>query len=211
MNYLVLLRHGESQWNLENRFTGWVDVDLSPKGEEEAKRAGTVLKKENFYFDLLFTSVLKRAIRTADLACGVAGYNLPVERHLALNERHYGALQGLNKKETAEKYGDDQVHIWRRSYDVPPPADRTELNPDGVSESLENTAARTIPYYKEKIEPYVLQNKNILIVAHGNSLRSLVMFLDNLTKEEVLELNIPTGTPLVYEMEDGLVLKKYYL
>ncbi len=211
MNYLVLVRHGESQWNLENRFTGWVDIDLSPKGEVEAKKAGTTLKEQNLHFDLLFTSVLKRAIHTADLLCEVAGYNLPVERNLALNERHYGALQGLNKKETAEKYGDEQVHIWRRSYDVPPPADKTELNPDGISESLENTAARTIPYYREMIESHVVEGKNVLIVAHGNSLRSLVMFLDNLTKAEVLELNIPTGTPLVYEMENGKVLKKYYV
>lgn len=211
MNYLVLLRHGESQWNLENRFTGWVDVDLSAKGEQEAKEAGTVLKNHNLHFDLLFTSVLKRAMRTAELACAVAGYDLPVQRDQALNERHYGALQGLNKKETAEKYGDEQVHIWRRSYDVPPPADVTELNPTGFTESLKETAARTIPYYQEKIEPFVKEGKNVLVVAHGNSLRSLVMFLDNLTKEEVLELNIPTGNPLVYEMENDKVIKKYYL
>ncbi len=211
MNYLVLLRHGESQWNLENRFTGWVDVDLSPKGEQEAKEAGTVLKNHNLHFDLLFTSVLKRAMRTAELACGVAGYDLPVQRDQALNERHYGALQGLNKKETAEKYGDEQVHIWRRSYDVPPPADVTELNPTGFTESLKETAARTIPYYQEKIEPFVKEGKNVLVVAHGNSLRSLVMFLDNLSKAEVLELNIPTGNPLVYEMENDKVIKKYYL
>jgi 2,3-bisphosphoglycerate-dependent phosphoglycerate mutase len=211
MNYLVLIRHGESQWNLENRFTGWVDVDLSPKGEKEAREAGEVLKAKNFHFDVLFTSVLTRAKRTAQLASEVAGYDLPVFRDQALNERHYGALQGLNKKETAEKYGDEQVHIWRRSYDVPPPKDVTDLNPDGLSESLKDTAARTIPYYQEKIEPLVKEGKNVLIVAHGNSLRSLVMFLDNLTKEEVLELNIPTGNPLVYEMENGKVLKKYYL
>jgi len=212
MNYLVLLRHGESQWNLENRFTGWVDVDLSPKGESEAQNAGKLLKEKGLKFDFLFTSVLKRAIRTAELACKVAGYGeIPVERNLALNERHYGALQGLNKKETADKFGAEQVHIWRRSYDVPPPSDKTELNPDGYTESLKDTAARTIPYYQEKIEPLVKEGKNVLITAHGNSLRSLVMFLDNLTREQVLELNIPTGTPLVYEMENGKILKSYYL
>ncbi|MCE1187986.1 MAG: 2,3-bisphosphoglycerate-dependent phosphoglycerate mutase [Ignavibacteria bacterium] len=212
MNYLVLLRHGESQWNLENRFTGWVDVDISPKGESEARRAGELLKEKNLTFDYLFTSVLKRAIRTAELAFSVAGYtNIPTERDMALNERHYGALQGLNKKETADQFGEEQVHIWRRSYDVPPPKDVTELNPDGYAESLKDTAARTIPYYQQKIEPLVKEGKNVIVTAHGNSLRSLVMFLDNLTKEQVLELNIPTGTPLVYEFEDGKILNKYYL
>ena len=212
MNYLVLLRHGESQWNLENRFTGWVDVDLSAKGEKEAAEAGNLLKEKGYKFDKLFTSVLKRAMRTAEIATTVAGQaNLPVERDQALNERHYGALQGLNKKETAEKYGDEQVHIWRRSYDVPPPSDVTELNPDGFTESLKDTAARTIPYYQAKIEPLVKEGKNILITAHGNSLRSLVMYLDNLTREQVLELNIPTGSPLVYEFENGKVVNKYYL
>lgn len=212
MNYLVLLRHGESQWNLENRFTGWVDVDLSEKGEKEAHEAGALLRHKNFQFDFLFTSVLKRAIRTAEIVFAVAGYEkLPTERDQALNERHYGALQGLNKKETADKYGEEQVHIWRRSYDVPPPSEVTELNPMGISESLKITAERTIPYYQEKIEPKLFENKNILITAHGNSLRSLVMYLDNLTKEEVLELNIPTGSPLVYEFENGKIVKKYYL
>ncbi|MBI2419689.1 MAG: 2,3-diphosphoglycerate-dependent phosphoglycerate mutase [Ignavibacteriales bacterium] len=211
MNYLVLLRHGESQWNLENRFTGWVDVDLSAKGEAEANEAGEVIKAKNIKFDLLYTSVLKRAIRTAEIVCNKANLSMPVERDMALNERHYGALQGLNKKETAAKYGDEQVHIWRRSYDVPPPKDVTELNPDGYSESLKDTAARTIPYYQEKIEQHVKDGKNVLITAHGNSLRSLVMFLDGLTKEEVLDLNIPTGNPLVYEFENGTVVKKYYL
>jgi 2,3-bisphosphoglycerate-dependent phosphoglycerate mutase len=212
MNYLVLLRHGESQWNLENRFTGWVDVDLSPKGEKEANEAGEMMKAKGYHFDKLFTSVLKRAIRTAEIATTVSGnLNLPVERDKALNERHYGALQGLNKKETAEKFGDEQVHIWRRSYDVPPPSDVTDLNPEGYTESLKDTAARTIPYYQNKIEPLVKEGKNILITAHGNSLRSLVMYLDNLTREQVLELNIPTGSPLVYEFEDGKIINKYYL
>lgn len=212
MNYLVLLRHGESQWNLENRFTGWVDVDITEKGEREARLSGEELKKKNLHFDKMFTSVLKRAIHTAEIVCEVAGYqNLPVERDQALNERHYGALQGLNKAETAKKYGEEQVHLWRRSYDVPPPKDVTELNPDGYSESLKDTAARTIPYYQNKIEQLVKDGKNILVVAHGNSLRSMVMFLDNLTKEEVLELNIPTGVPLVYEFENGKIINKYYL
>lgn len=212
MSYLVLLRHGESQWNLENRFTGWVDVDLSAKGEKEAHEAGQLLKAKELKFDYLFTSVLKRAIRTAEIACADAGYGeLPTERDQALNERHYGALQGLNKKETADKYGEEQVHIWRRSYDVPPPSDVTELNPDGFSESLKNTAERTIPYYQAKIEPLISESKNVLVTAHGNSLRSLVMYLDNLTKEEVLELNIPTGSPLLYEFENGKIIKKYYL
>ena len=212
MNYLVLLRHGESQWNLENRFTGWVDVDVSAKGEQEAKEAGQLLKEKNFKFDFLFTSVLKRAIRTAQLASESAGFSeIPVERDMALNERHYGALQGLNKAETAKIYGDEQVHIWRRSYDVPPPSDKTELNPDGFTESLKDTAARTIPYYQQKIEPFVKEGKNVWITAHGNSLRSLVMYLDNLTKEQVLELNIPTGNPLVYEFENGKIISKYYL
>ncbi len=212
MNYLVLLRHGESQWNLENRFTGWVDVDISAKGEQEAIEAGNKLKEKNYKFNRLYTSVLKRAIRTAEIACRIAGHeNLPVERDQALNERHYGALQGLNKKETADKFGEEQVHIWRRSYDVPPPKDVTELNPDGYSESLKDTAARTIPYYQNVIEPHVKSGENILVTAHGNSLRSLVMFLDNLTKEQVLELNIPTGKPLVYEFENGTIKNKYYL
>lgn len=212
MNYLVLLRHGESQWNLENRFTGWVDVDLSAKGEKEAAEAGVVMKEKGLSFEHLFTSVLKRAIRTAEIACNTAGYEgLLVERNMALNERHYGALQGLNKKETADKFGEEQVHIWRRSYDIPPPSDKTELNPDGFTESLKDTAARTIPYYVENIEPLVKAGKNVLITAHGNSLRSLVMHLNGLTKEQVLELNIPTGNPLVYEFDGGNIVKKYYL
>ncbi|GJQ31868.1 MAG: 2,3-bisphosphoglycerate-dependent phosphoglycerate mutase [Ignavibacteriaceae bacterium] len=202
MNYLVLLRHGQSQWNLENRFTGWIDVDITELGEQEAKEAGELLKQKDLKFDFLFTSVLKRAIRTADLAAASAGFDdIPFERDQALNERHYGDLQGLNKAETALKFGDEQVHLWRRSYDINPPN----------GESLKDTAARTIPYYIEKIEPMVMSGKNIWVVAHGNSLRSLVMHLDNLTREEVLELNIPTGVPLVYEFEDGKVIKKYYL
>lgn len=212
MNYLVLLRHGESQWNLENRFTGWVDVDITEKGENEAIKSGKLLKDKNLIFDFLFTSVLKRAIHTAELTFNSAGYNeIPTERDQALNERHYGALQGLNKAETAKKYGDEQVHLWRRSYDIPPPTDVTELNPDGISESLKDTAARTIPYFNNKIEPLIKNGKNVIVVAHGNSLRSLVMYLDNLSQKEVLELNIPTGKPLVYEFENGEKLNSYYL
>lgn len=212
MNYLVLLRHGESQWNLENRFTGWVDVDITAKGEKEAENAGKLLKNKNLKFDYLFTSVLKRAIHTAQITFVNAGYSeIPTERDKALNERHYGALQGLNKAETAQKFGEEQVHLWRRSYDIPPPADVTELNPEGISESLKDTAARTIPYYNNKIEPLVKVGKNVIVVAHGNSLRSLVMYLDNLSQKEVLELNIPTGKPLVYEFENGSKIKSYYL
>ncbi len=201
MPFLTLLRHGESQWNLENRFTGWVDVPLSPKGEEEARRAGELLKEVPI--DKVYTSVLQRAINTANIALAVrGGGDLPVERDKALNERMYGDLQGLNKAETAEKFGAEQVHIWRRSYDVPPPN----------GESLKDTAARTLPYFEEHILPDIKKGLNVLVAAHGNSLRSIVMFLDKMTKEEVLELNIPTGVPLVYELDtDGNVLSKKYL
>lgn len=210
MSKLILLRHGESQWNLENRFTGWVDVPLSTKGEEEARKAGEKLK--NIKIDKRYTSVLKRAIDTDRIAMEVAGkLDVPVERNMALNERHYGALQGLNKEETAKKYGKEQVHLWRRSYDIAPPKDVTELNPDGISESLKDTADRVIPYYLSKIKPDVDAGLNVLVTAHGNSLRALVMYLDNLLKEEVLELNIPTGVPIVYEFENGKIVNKYYL
>lgn len=210
MPKLILLRHGESQWNLENRFTGWVDVPLSKKGEEEARRAGEKLK--NIQIDKRYTSVLKRAIDTDLIAMEVAGkLNLPVERNQALNERHYGALQGLNKEETAQKYGKEQVHLWRRSYDIAPPKDVTQLNPDGYSESLKDTADRVIPYYINKIKPDIDAGLNVLVTAHGNSLRALVMYLDGLTKEEVLELNIPTGVPLVYEFENNEIVNKYYI
>jgi 2,3-bisphosphoglycerate-dependent phosphoglycerate mutase len=211
MPNLVLLRHGESQWNLENRFTGWVDVPLSPKGEQEAKNAGAKLK--GYTFDKGYTSVLRRAINTLDIVLGITGQpNLPVERDQALNERHYGALQGLNKEETAQKYGKEQVHLWRRSYDVPPPKDKTELNPDGYSESLKDTAARTLPYFEAKILKDVLSGKNVIVAAHGNSLRSIVMKLNGMTKEEVLELNIPTGAPLLYVYDaKGTILEHRYL
>jgi len=203
MAYLVLLRHGESQWNLENRFTGWVDVPLSPKGEEEARQAGEKLKAAGIRFDLAFTSVLQRAIRTLEIALDVLGQsNLPVEKDQALNERHYGDLQGLNKAETAKRFGDDQVHIWRRSYDVAPPG----------GESLKDTAARTLPYFAAKILPVVKAGKAVLVAAHGNSLRSVVMHLDRLSREEVLELNLGTGVPILYEINvEGKVRGKRVL
>lgn len=210
MPKLILLRHGESQWNLENRFTGWVDVPLSPRGEEEARKAGEKLK--NIQIDKRYTSVLKRAIDTDQIAMQIAGkLDIPVERDKALNERHYGALQGLNKEETAQKYGKEQVHLWRRSYDIAPPKDVTPLNPDGISESLKDTADRVIPYFLNKIKPDLDAGLNVLVTAHGNSLRALVMYLDGLTKEEVLELNIPTGVPIVYEFENGKIVNKYYI
>ena len=211
MPHCILIRHGESQWNLENRFTGWVDVPLSPKGEQEAKTAGEKLK--SYKFDKAFTSVLKRANDTLRFILQASNQtNIPNEHDQALNERHYGALQGLNKAETAAKYGDEQVKIWRRSYDVPPPNDKTELNPEGISESLQDTAARTLPYWEKKIFPEIKNGKNIIVAAHGNSLRSIVMHLDNLTKEQVLELNIPTGVPLLYQFKaDGTIVERKYL
>jgi 2,3-bisphosphoglycerate-dependent phosphoglycerate mutase len=211
MAKLVLVRHGQSQWNLENRFTGWVDVPLTDLGKQEAQRAGGHLK--DIRFDRAFTSKLQRAQETLRLILEAIGQtDLPVEKDQALNERHYGALQGLNKKETAEKFGDEQVHIWRRSYDVPPPADKTEMNPEGITESLKDTAARALPYFNGKILPEVKAGKNVLVAAHGNSLRSIVMDLDKLTKEQVLELNIATGAPIIYEIDaKGKVLKKTVL
>ncbi len=193
MAKLVLVRHGESQWNLENRFTGWVDVPLSPKGISEAREAGKKLK--GMVFAEAFTSVLQRAQNTLKLILEEMGVkNLPIASDKALNERHYGDLQGLNKAETAKKYGDEQVKIWRRSYDVAPPN----------GESLKDTAARTLPYFKSKILPELRAGKNVLVVAHGNSLRSIVMDLEKLTKEQVLELNIPTGIPIVYDLDASL-------
>lgn len=198
MPTLVLVRHGQSQWNLENKFTGWVDVPLTEQGEKEARQAGEKLK--GYKFDVAFTSALQRAQRTLALIIQVAGFkDLPVYMDQALNERHYGALQGLDKAETAKKYGDEQVKIWRRSYDVPPPKDET-----GFTESLKDTAARTIPYYDSHILPYLQRGKNVIVAAHGNSLRSIVMHLEHLTKEQVLELNLDTGIPRVYELDKNL-------
>ena len=191
MKHVVLIRHGESQWNLENRFTGWVDVPLSPKGEQEAREAGEKLR--SFRFDYAFTSVLTRAIRTLEIVMDViAQPGLPVEQNQALNERMYGELQGLNKTETAEKYGEAQVKLWRRSYDVRPPG----------GESLQDTAERVLPYYRDRMWPRLAKGETLLVVAHGNSLRALVMHLDRLSREDVLELNIPTGAPLLYELDD---------
>ena len=203
MAYLILLRHGESQWNLENRFTGWVDVELSEKGRKEAEEAGRKLK--SIPIDKAYTSVLKRAINTLDIALKAAGKTgIPITRDKALNERHYGALQGLNKAETAKQYSDEQVHIWRRSYDIPPPTNKTDMNPEGISESLKDTAARTLPYFNSHVMKDIKDGKNVIVAAHGNSLRSIVMDLDKLSKEEVLNLNIPTGVPIVYEFDKNL-------
>jgi len=190
MTQLVLIRHGQSQWNLENRFTGWIDIPLSPKGEEEARSAGEKIK--GFKFDKVYTSVLQRAIKTYELAAETAGFsNLPVEKDKALNERMYGDLQGLNKDDTRKKFGAEQVQLWRRSYDIAPPN----------GESLKDTADRVMPYWYSHIEPDLKAGKNILVVAHGNSLRALIMHLDNLSKEEVVKLEIPTGEPILYEFD----------
>ncbi|HZR80718.1 MAG TPA: 2,3-bisphosphoglycerate-dependent phosphoglycerate mutase [Candidatus Binatia bacterium] len=203
VSVLVLLRHGESQWNLENRFTGWVDVPLTEKGREEARRAGRRLKEAGIRFARCFTSELVRAQETLAIVLEeLAANDLPIERDKALNERHYGDLQGLNKAETAKKYGDEQVHIWRRSYDVAPPG----------GESLKDTAARTLPYFEARIAPELERGENVLVAAHGNSLRSIVMDLEKLTREQVLELNLATGVPILYEVGPGLtILRKEVL
>ncbi len=208
MGTLVLIRHGLSQWNLENRFTGWVDVPLTDAGRDEAKRGAALIT--GLRFDRAFTSALIRAQQTLDIVLQELGQpGIPVERNRALNERHYGALQGLNKAETAKRYGEQQVHIWRRSYDVAPPKDKTEWNPEGISESLKDTAARTLPYFTSTILPLVQAGQTILVVAHGNSLRAIVMHLDHLTNAQVLELNIATGAPILYELDaQGRVVKK---
>ena len=228
MKKLVLLRHGESTWNKENRFTGWTDVDLSEKGVEEAKQAGEVLKKEGFVFDVAFTSVLKRAIRTLWLTLDEMDLMwIPVYNSWRLNERHYGALQGLNKSETAAKYGEEQVLIWRRSYDIAPMAlDKKDPRYPGLdprykdislkelplTECLKDTVARFLPYWHEVIAPVVKSGKRVIIAAHGNSLRALVKYLDNLSDEKIVGLNIPTGIPLVYELDENLKsVKNYYL
>lgn len=211
MAKLILIRHGESQWNLENRFTGWVDVPLTEKGRQQAREAGAKIK--HIPIDVGYTSALYRAIETHILALVAAEQldRVPTFFNKALNERHYGALQGLDKAETAKKYGEEQVKIWRRSYDIPPPADKTDLNPDGYAESLKDTAARAIPYFEKVILPKLVAGKNVLISAHGNSLRAIVMKLDNLTKEEVLELNIANGVPIIYDYEGERIVKKEIL
>ena len=228
MPTVVLLRHGESTWNKENRFTGWTDVDLSERGREEARAAGRLLKEGGYAFDLAYTSVLKRAIRTLWIALDELDQMwLPVIGSWRLNERHYGALQGLNKAETAEKHGEAQVKIWRRSYDIPPPpmtpddprhAARDprykDLSPDEIplTESLKETVERFLPYWHEVIAPSIRSGKRVLIAAHGNSLRALVKYLDNISNDEIVELNIPTGIPLVYELDERLEpLRHFYL
>ncbi len=228
MYKIVLLRHGESTWNLENRFTGWTDVDLSEKGLAEAKMAGQLLKEGGYVFDLAFTSVLKRAIRTLWMTLdGMDQMYIPVINSWRLNERHYGALQGLNKAEMAKQYGEEQVHIWRRSYDIQPPAlEKTDprfpgfdpryknLTPNYLpqTECLKDTVERFLPLWHERIVPEIQSGKRIIIAAHGNSLRALVKYLDNIPENEIVSLNIPTGVPLVYELtEDLKPIKHYYL
>lgn len=228
MHTLVLVRHGQSTWNLENRFTGWTDVDLSPTGIQEATSAGELLVEGGYTFDVAYTSVLKRAIRTLWIVLDKMDLMwIPVYRSWRLNERHYGGLQGLNKAETAQRHGDEQVLIWRRSYDIPPPAldpsderfpghDRryASLEPEELprTESLKETVARMLPYWHETIAPNVKAGKRVLIAAHGNSLRALVKYLDNVSEEEIVALNIPTGIPLVYELDDDLrPIRHYYL
>ena len=220
MKSLVLLRHGESTWNRENRFTGWTDVDLTERGVAEARRAGRQLREEGLEFDVAYTSVLKRAIRTLWIALDELDQMwIPVHRSWRLNERHYGALQGLNKAETARKYGDQQVLMWRRSYDTPPPAlnSSDERFPGGepryadldardipLTECLADTVARFLPFWHEAIEPDVRAGKRVIIAAHGNSLRALVKYLDHVSDQDIVSLNIPTGVPLVYELDDTL-------
>ncbi len=228
MYKLVLLRHGESTWNKENRFTGWTDVDLSERGREEAKRAGETLKAEGYVFDLAYTSVLKRAIRTLWMTLDELDLMwIPVTKAWQLNERHYGALQGLNKAETAAQFGDEQVLVWRRSYDVPPPV-LTEDDPRfpgkdpryasltkdelPLTESLKETVARVVPYWHKHIVPDIKGGKRVVIAAHGNSLRALVKYLDDMSEDAIIKLNIPTGVPLVYELDENLKpIKHYYL
>ena len=228
MHKVVLLRHGESIWNKANLFTGWTDVDLSEKGRKEATEAGRVLKEQGFSFDIAFTSVLKRAIRTLWIVLDEMDLMwVPIVRDWRLNERHYGALQGLNKAETAARYGEEQVKIWRRSYDIPPPAlEKNDprypvrdpryksLTKDQLplTECLKDTVARFLPCWQDEIAPAIRTGKRVLIAAHGNSLRALVKYLDNTPDQEIVELNIPTGMPLVYDLDDNLKpLRHYYL
>lgn len=226
---LVLIRHGESEWNKMNLFTGWTDVDLSEKGRQEAAEGGRILKAEGYDFDICYTSYLKRAIHTLNLVLENMDREwLPVVKSWKLNERHYGALQGLNKSETAAKYGEDQVKIWRRSFDIAPPVleDKDERNPRNqeqyrevedksilpLTESLAITIERTVPYFNEVIKPQMEAGKRVIIAAHGNSLRALVKYFENLSDEEIIGVNIPTAVPLVYEFDDHFkFVKKYYL
>ena len=228
MKQLVLIRHGESDWNLENRFTGWADVDLTPKGRDQAVTAGESLKKGGYEFDVAYTSVLKRAIRTLwHVQDAMNLMWIPVLHSWRLNERHYGALTGLNKAETAAKYGDQQVHIWRRSYDVRPPLleihDERNLQKDPrysklsasdipLGECLKDNVERVLPLWNESIAPALKANKRVLLVAHGNSIRSLIKYLDQMSNEAIMEVNIPNGVPLVYELDDNLKpIQHFYL
>ena len=226
MKKLVLVRHGQSEWNLENKFTGWTDVGLSEKGIEEAKEAGKVLKELGYSFDIAFTSVLKRANDTLYYILDELNENnIPIKYNYKLNERHYGALQGLNKKETALKYGDEQVHLWRRSADVRPPSltkddprypgndpKYKDITNIPLTENLIDTIERVVEYWKSDIEPEIKNDKKVIIVAHGNSLRGLIKYLDNLSNDEVVSLEIETGNPIVYELDDNLKpIKHYYL
>ena len=224
---LVLLRHGESVWNKENRFTGWTDVDLSENGVKEAENAGKLLKEKGFTFDVSFTSVLKRANRTLEIVLTEMNLNIPVNYSYRLNERHYGALQGLNKDEMRKKFGEEQVHIWRRSYDVRPP----ELTKDDerypgndpkykdltqeelpLTECLKDTLERVLPYYNNEIKKHLENKENVLVVAHGNSLRSIIKYLENISDDDIMSVEIPTGVPYVYELDDNLNIKeKYFL
>ena len=228
MKRLVIVRHGESEWNQKNLFTGWVDVELSENGRTEAKRAGKALKEAGIDFDICFTSYLKRAINTQQIILKEMEREwLPVFKSYKLNERHYGALSGLNKKETAEKYGDDQVKIWRRSFDVRPPVMEEDNQYNSLKnpayrdvapaevpmcESLKDTIARTVPYFEKEIKPLVMEGKRVMIAAHGNSLRSLIKYFESISDEEIINVEIPTGTPLVYEFDDNFnVTNKYFL
>ncbi len=225
---LILLRHGESLWNRENRFSGWTDVDLSKQGMAEAQEAGKILKSKGYSFDVAFTSVLKRAVRTLWIVLDELDRMwIPVERSWRLNERHYGALQGLNKKETAKNFGEEQVFLWRRSYDIRPPAlKKTDKRYPGhdpryrevndselpLTESLKDTVERFLPYWHGAIAPALKAGKKVIVTAHGNSLRALVKYLDNVSQDEIVSLNIPTGIPLVYDLDEDLrPLKHYYL
>ena len=224
---LVLLRHGESVWNKENRFTGWTDVDLSEKGVKEAENAGKLLKDKGYIFDVSFTSILKRANRTLEIVLKEMNLNIPVYYSYRLNERHYGALQGLNKDEMRKKFGDEQVHIWRRSYDVRPPElskdderypgndpKYKDLTPEELplTECLKDTLERVLPYYNNEIKKHLENKENVLVVAHGNSLRSIIKYLENISDEDIMNVEIPTGLPYVYELDDNLTIKeKYFL
>ncbi|HET7267029.1 MAG TPA: 2,3-diphosphoglycerate-dependent phosphoglycerate mutase [Oleiagrimonas sp.] len=227
MHKLVLIRHGQSQWNLENRFTGWADVDLTEQGISEARAAGELLKQEGYAFDLAHTSVLKRAVRTLwHVQDAMDQMWLPVVTDWRLNERHYGGLTGLDKAETAAKYGDEQVHIWRRSYDTPPPPLKPEDDFAGndpryadlaagevpLTECLKDTVARVLPYWHETLAPAIRAGRKIVVAAHGNSMRALVKYLDGISDEDIAGLNIPNGVPMVYEFDDAMTpLKRYYL